>query len=101
MQRAGRDAHAGQGHVDGLAGQARVDGGALQVVLAGIDGLLQGRLGLVHLPAHLLALLRRHAAQGLQDGREPPLLAQLGHAQVVEGPQIRGRLDGRQGLGLY
>ena len=93
VQRAGAASGAGQGHVDGLRLQARglFLGGQLPGAL--LQFFLQRGAHVVHQLAHLRPLLRRQLAHAAQKAGQFALLAQHGHADLLQRGAGLGLVD--------
>ena len=89
-----------QRHVNRLGGHARLELGGGQDGLALLERRLEAGTHLVGELAHDGALLGRELAHAVEHGGELALLARHGNADLVEGAQAVGSLDGRERAGL-
>ena len=86
---------AGQGQVHAAGGEARLQGGGLQFGLAARRSgrrPCRSRRPLIGGPC-VAALVGAHGAQGLEQRRDGPGLAERGHAHRLERRQVGGRGD--------
>jgi hypothetical protein len=90
-----------QRDVDLLGGQARGERGTAEQALARVERRFDLALELVDPRAEFLARLGGHAAQGLHQAGDAALLAEHGHARLLERRQVGGLLNGAQRLAAY